>query len=383
MKKKVLISYHYFAHYRMPIIKELAADSEVAYTFIAGTTTNHKIKILNSADIEKSNISWKIVKNVWLFRKKLLWQSGLMKECLFGDYDCIIFLGNPYSLSTWLAAVLLRVVRRPFFYWAHGIVRNKSRDLIKVVFLKLANGIFLYGNWSRNRLISLGFDPDSLWVIYNSLDYKNQVVIREKLQQDLLELKKKELFKKPNLPVLLFIGRLTIRKKLHELITVCEKLHQMGMPVNVLFVGDGEDKSRLVQLCQSKNLQEYITFYGESYDEQELAPLIALSDVCISPGDVGLTAIHSLTYGTPVITHNNPYDQMPEFEAITPDVTGAFFEYSSTDSLTDTIMKWLQGHMNNREELRKKCYEIIDQFYNPAYQARTIRSVIHNYDIVG
>jgi glycosyltransferase involved in cell wall biosynthesis len=54
-------------------------------------------------------------------------------------------------------------------------------------------------------------------------------------------------------------------------------------------------------MIKERKLDDFIVFYGESYNERELAPLIALADVCVSPGNVGLTAIHALTYGTPVI----------------------------------------------------------------------------------
>jgi len=378
LPKKVLIVYHYFAHYRLPIIKELAKDPDINYTFISGRTTNHDIKIISNSEMIENKVIWKEINNIWLFKKKFLWQSGLIRECLFGKYDSIIFLGTPYFLSTWFAAILVRLQGKLVYFWTHATVRNNSRDMLKTLFFKLANGLFLYGNWAKNRLISLGFNPEKLHVIYNSLDYETQILVREKLTSTMLLQKKKELFKNYDLPVLIFIGRIISRKKLDELIDACEKMHQLGMPINLLFVGDGDDRSRLGMLSESKNLQDYIVFYGETYNETELAPLIALSDVCVSPGEVGLTAIHSLTYGTPIITHDNPYEQGPEFEIITPGCTGMFFEYGKVESLVNVITEWLRNNSSKREQVRSNCYEIVEKFYNPAYQAKVIKSVILN-----
>jgi glycogen synthase len=81
----------------------------------------------------------------------------------------------------------------------------------------LANGLFLYGNGAKDRLILLGFDKSRLHVIYNSLDYANQICIRKELSQEILLSKKKELFKNYDLPVIIFIGRLTKQKKLEYL----------------------------------------------------------------------------------------------------------------------------------------------------------------------
>ena len=56
---------------------------------------------------------------------------------------------------------------------------------------------------------------------------------------------------------------------------------------------------------ENLNLQDQIWFYGACYDESKLGELIFNADLCVSPGNVGLTAVHSMGYGTPVITHNN------------------------------------------------------------------------------
>jgi len=379
LKKNVLIVYHYFAHYRLPIIQELSHDKDISYFFISGKTTNKDITIIDSSTFIDNKINWKTVKNIWIFNKRLLWQTGIIRECLSGNYDCVIFLGTPQYISTWLAAIILRLIGKHTLFWTHGIIRDKFRDKVKIIFLKLANGLLIYGNWAKNRLIQFGFKPEHLYVIYNSLDYKNQVKIRGTLSPDMLLSKRRSYFSNPDFPILLFIGRLTLQKKLDQLIIACEKLHQMGLSTNLLFIGDGEDKQKLIELCQSKNLQDYITFYGESYDEHENAPLIAMADICVSPGDIGLTAIHALTYGTPVITHNNPFQQMPEFEAITHGKTGMFFEYGSINSLIDVIFSWLKNNKYNREDIRKDCYETIDNYYNPAYQAKVIKEAVMNY----
>ena len=43
--------------------------------------------------------------------------------------------------------------------------------------------------------------------------------------------------------------------------------------------------------------------------------------------------MHSLIYGTPVVTHNNFAEQMPEFEAVRPNVSGAFYKYNDVSDL--------------------------------------------------
>ena len=94
--------------------------------------------------------------------------------------------------------------------------------------------------------------------------------------------------------------------------------------------------------------------------------------MCVVPGDVGLTAIHSMMFGTPVISHNYFPTQGPEFEAIIPDETGAFFEHENVDSLAEVIQKWFSEH-SNREEVRHNCYSEIDNNWTPDYQIKVLK----------
>ena len=108
-------------------------------------------------------------------------------------------------------------------------------------------------------------------------------------------------------------------------------------------------------------------FYGACYDELENATLLYNADLCVSPGNVGLTAMHALTFGTPVITHNNFPMQMPEYEAVINGKTGMFFSYNDVNNLAQTINKWMTTS-KSRDEIRESCYNVIDDKYNPHKQ---------------
>lgn len=118
-------------------------------------------------------------------------------------------------------------------------------------------------------------------------------------------------------------------------------------------------------------------FYGSCYDESVLSDLVFESDLCVSPGNVGLTVIHCFSYGTPVITHGNFAYQMPEAEAIIPGKNGDYFEMDSIEDLGKKIHKWFDSNnTKNRNEIRKNCYKVIDEKYNPYYQSRLIDKVL-------
>ena len=153
-------------------------------------------------------------------------------------------------------------------------------------------------------------------------------------------------------------------------------LKMQGIDVNLVFIGEGPEKELLISQAQGNGIQDRTWFYGPCYDEKEKSELISNADLCVAPGNIGLTAMDSLVYGTPVITMDNFDMQMPEFEAVKDGVTGAFFRENDNKDLTDKIKNWLFNGLD-RAKVRKNCYNEIDSFWNPKYQIEIFRKYLN------
>ena len=79
----------------------------------------------------------------------------------------------------------------------------------------------------------------------------------------------------------------------------------------MVIIGDGQEREKLEKLSRQLDVKTW--FYGACYDDVQTAQLIYDADICVSPGNVGLTAMHVMSFGTPVITHSNFVNQMPPF----------------------------------------------------------------------
>lgn len=101
-------------------------------------------------------------------------------------------------------------------------------------------------------------------------------------------------------------------------------LKEQGTMTNAIFIGKDVEGVDLGAYAEKMNVEKQIWMYGPCYEDKILAELFYNSQVCVSPGNVGLTAIHSLTFGCPVITHGDFPHQGPEFESIIPGKTGDF-----------------------------------------------------------
>jgi glycosyltransferase involved in cell wall biosynthesis len=163
---------------------------------------------------------------------------------------------------------------------------------------------------------------------------------------------------------------------LDVLVLAVRKLMSDNFPVNVVFVGDDSDDSGIQHLVSECGLSNNFWFYGACYDEKINSMLLQSADLCVSPGNVGLTAMHSLVYGCPVVTHNMFAMQMPEFEAIIPSVNGDFFEYANVDSLSTVIRRWLSQDKVSLSNVRHECIKVIDDFWNPYFQINVIAGVM-------
>lgn len=301
------------------------------------------------------------------------WQEKVVRLIFKKEYDCFLVLGELYSLSSWVIGILKKLFRpkAKLYFWTHGYYgkEGKLKLLFKRIYFSFADGVFTYGERARLLMIRQGFNPEKVIPIHNSLDYSLQLNVRNSLRPSSIF---KDHFHNP-FPVIVFIGRLTAVKRLDIMIEALDLLQQKGDCCNLVIVGEGPMRTSLEALTRDKGLNGNVWFYGRSFEEKINGELIFNSDICVSPGNVGLTAIHSLMYGTPVITHGRFELQMPEFEAIKKGVTGDFFEYGDKDSLVTTISCWLNEHKNKREEVRLSCYKEIDEKWNPDYQLMILK----------
>lgn len=306
------------------------------------------------------------------FRKPLCFDKGVISFVRKNHYDTLVTGGDAYNISVWLLVLYCKVRHIKVIMWTHGYYgrETKSKDRIKKLFFSFADRIWVYGERAKKLLVEKNIYPeDRIDVVYNSLDYETQLALRNKMEMSNIY---KDHFKNDN-PVLVFLGRLTYAKKLDMIIEAANILGKKGTHFNIALIGDGEARESL----QTKDVENKVWFYGKCFDETKLAELVYNADLCVSPGFVGLTAMHSMMFGCPVITHNDFSHQVPEYEAILEGRTGAFFEKDDVESLANTIEAWFDK-IQDREKVRKECYTMIDEKYNPNVQIEIMKKSLES-----
>ena len=302
---------------------------------------------------------------------KLYWKKGILSLLFKKENNVFFMLAESRSLTDYVFLGLSRLLKKKVYVWSHGWYgkETKFESVLKKWQFNHVDGIFVYSNYGRNLMIEQGLPSDKIFTVHNSLHYDQQKALRESIIPSSIY---KDYFKNEN-PILIFIGRLTKVKKLDMLIEALAKMKVENENYNLVFVGDGEERKNLESKVKSFGLSDNVWFYGACYDEKQNAELIYNADLCVSPGNVGLTAMHALVFGCPVITHNCFKWQMPEFEAVHPGVTGDFFEMDNVVSLSKVISKWFAEKSVDRDGVRKACFNEIDTQWNPYFQMEVIK----------
>lgn len=366
--KKLCCIFNYASHYRYAIFTLI--DHEFKTDFYFGDKLRFSIKKM---DYDKLSGFKKELKNI--FFNKFYWQKGVVKT-VFKKYNNYVITGDPYCVSTWVILILLLFTSKKTYLWTHGIYgkENKINLIFKKLFFKLSDGLLLYGDYAKEIMIKEGFNPNKLHCIYNSLDYDKHLEVRKNLKRTNIFT---EHFKNDN-PTVCYVGRIQKTKRLDLLLDALLVLEKdYNLKLNVILVGKDSEGTNIKQIVEKNNLSKQVWFYGPCYEEEKLGEIFYNSLICVSPGNVGLTSIHSLSYGCPVITHNNFKNQGPEFEVVISGVTGGFFVENDYKDLAFVIHEWFKNSIGKEDDIRNQCFNIIDEKYNPYYQINVLKTLIN------
>ena len=361
---------------------ELSSSKNIDYFFYSSRNGFSGIKTIdiNESKFVSANgkLNWFFLRNI-VIRNTLLYQVGILSKCLKTDYNAYILPGEMHNISNWIAALICRIRKKPVLFWGHGVYGNEKyiKKVIRQLYNKIADYHLVYGKRARNLMIESGFSPNNIYTVYNSLDYYvHKKLYESRNQVDLEKLKIKLFPDHRELPVVIFIGRLTKEKKITYLLEAISLSKQKGNKYHCLIVGGGGEMENLKRRSESLGISDSVCFYGPSYDEEINSNLLMLAECCVSPGNVGLTAIHSLSLGTPVITHSNFYNQGPEVEAVIENETGLFFEENDVCSLSNIIDDMI---LNKKKiSMEAKCIEQVKEFWNPINQAAIFDEAVLN-----
>ena len=363
--RKVVYFTNTYPTYRKELWQNLLRSRKIDFNIYFSEKSLDGIGMSSFTDLKDKDLIKKFfpLKN-YKISGHIFYQYGVIKSLLNKKIDIAIFLGDFKLLSTWLGLLICNLKGIKTVLWTHGLYGNESifKKKVRLIFFDFSDNLFLYENRAKKILIENNFNFNKLHVVYNSINLCEQ----KKVYSQISKPENSQIHK------LVFFGRLTKIKRVDQAIKAVINLNRKKIKYNLTIVGDGVEKKHLVRIVKESNSDNFIFFEKAKYNEFEIGKLFINSELLISPGNVGLNAVHSICYGTPVLTHNNFSNQMPEAEIIKVGFNGLFHLENNINSISEKINEWFSLHYKkwDREVLRKS----LSKNYDPVIQARTIEN---------
>ena len=368
MRRKVCCIFNLAPHYRAPIYRLM--DQELNCDFYFGDTVGGSIKTMNVEELEGYQ---KTLRRKVITRWKYYWLSGSLRP-IFGSYKYYIISGGFKYLNLVLLIFVSKFTNKKVIAWGHGLKGNETGlgAVLMKKFYSYCDFVLLYGDRSKEIMVKKGIKKKKLIPLYNSLDYDTQLTIRKTITKNNIY---NEYFGN-DFPVIIHIGRIQQYKRLDKLLDLLDRLKKKGNNCNLVFVGKDVDGANLEAKAEKLGIANHVWFYGPCYEEGKNAELLYNASVCVSPGPIGLTAIHAATYGTPIVTNDNLKTHGPEHEIIHEGINGSFFELGDSQDFYEKVKYWLYTSQEVREKCKEYSWKIIDKKYNPHAQVKIIKKII-------
>jgi len=361
VRPRVLLVQPLYAHYRFATLLALSESQQIDFDFAAGTDTFQG----NVATFDKALLpSASSLRNIWL--GPFLWQRGLVSALFSRKYSAVVLTGSDTHFSAWVAAVVARLRGTRVLFWTTGWHRKDpaARGALRVAFYRLAHQLLLYNQRGFDLGAQSGYPRSQMTVIFNSQGSPPSGVTGERGSDSALFLKGS------TKPTVIAVVRLIATKKLDQLIRAAAILSESGNEIRLVLAGDGPELERLRLLAHELSVE--LILPGGIYDEDTLRELYAIATVTVVPGPVGLTAVQSMKYGVPVISHSNPDHQVAEWESIREAQTGGLFVEDDVEDLARVISSWTSSPPQRLRDARADCLEEYSAKWTPEGHADRI-----------
>lgn len=316
MNKKILIVQRILPSYRAPVFSDIANLTNCEVTIFAAKAE----KGYGNSDNEKFNLSyarasWKQFFGILYFDKSIF--------SLWRKHDIIFHVADFKFTSLWISLFLSIFSSKKVYLHGQGGYKRKGL-LVNIIYkfiLLLADGYVCYTDYSKATLLDKvpKFMHKKISVCSNTLviDSVDQV-LQKNVENSLL-----------------YIGRL--RKKC-DIEVLLEAASRSGAHVRVIGLGDTEYMDSLKEQFGS-----IATFYGSVYDEKEQQDIAKSCVAGVYGGDAGLSVVHYMALGLPVIIHGDISKHMgPEPSYVEEGVNGLLFDRKNIQSLSEKITLLLQ-----------------------------------------
>jgi glycosyltransferase involved in cell wall biosynthesis len=306
-KIKVLFVQRTLPHYRIAFFKALASVPDVDFTMALQT----KCELESPPPFNIIHVTSKKLGPFHL--TKNLAEHASTFDVIFVPFDLHEIGG--------LQLLFKRKFNGRIILFGHSHGRRKALQVLRRWLTRRAAAVLVYTDLGRQKLIAENTDPEKIFVSNNTIAVQNASFAKSTHKKSFL-----------------FVGRLTRRKQVSELITAFGLARpHIAQDITVDIIGEGEELENLRLLTSKLGLGDCVNFHGKVLDDDLLKDFFHRSFAYVSPGHVGLGVVHSFAYGTPVVTTNHN-KHAPEFSYVENGYSGVLYN-GSKEELKNTLIQ--------------------------------------------
>jgi glycosyltransferase involved in cell wall biosynthesis len=337
---RVIIQQPVLTHYRVPVFRELARRPGIDLTVLYGDEAG-----ISNAPPDGFRAEFVKLHDLYLGRTLVRWHGAQILAATPRRADVVVLSWSIRYLSLLPALVRARWHDMGIVLWGHGYSKTETsfRRRSRNFFTNLADSALLYNYRAAQSLIDDGaMAAARTFIALNTIDLAPVHAAAGRWRSDPRALARFRFEHGLDAgPVVLFVSRLLEPNRVDVLVRATPLLARRFPDLRVVIVGDGPDRPRLERIAEEVGAREHLRFTGAVYGEDNVAPWFLSADVFCYPANIGLSLIHAMGYGLPVVTGDLIEAHNPEIEALRDGINGFFFRHADPDSLAEVLGRLL------------------------------------------
>lgn len=330
MEMRLLFIQPVLNSYRIPLFEDLSKYFDRVNVF-AEMPGNHEQYLEDTLKFGLFKIHWS---NFYGFKYYSLTRFLKISK----EHQYVIHFADFKYITLYIALLSRAIYGTKVFVHGQGGFKKIGllKRLVYTLLVGCSNGYIAYNEYSAQMLKTIL--PKFLW---RKVSYVNNTLYVKPVQ-DINYLPKNEVA---------YIGRLREGSNIDMLVQACKKVN---IKLNIVGFVDIENQTRLLKIFGN------IVFHGPIFDEIEIKNVLSNSLVGVYAGDAGLSVVHFMSLGLPVIVHSDLKSHMgPEPAYIVDGVNGLLFSRFSIDDLMIKITK-----ISTDLDFRNKCAQNALNYFN-------------------
>jgi len=350
--RKVVIIQNILPHFRVKLYEGLKAslkEHDIELSLLYGEFEEDGYRL----DIGNLELPWAKLINI---------RDIKFGRLRFIHYPCLRFLKgadliimiqwNSFLINYYLILKrLLKLSKAKLAFWGHGLNRQAYpyswKNSFKRIFINQVDWWFAYTRGVKKTIEECDFPKDKITVVQNAIDTVGLNNTQKTITDDERSKARISLGLK-NGPTAIFCGRMYKEKRIPFLIKACLEIKKKIPDFQMIFIGDGKFKERILELSRSKDW----VYCLQPVAGREKLIYFSLADLLLMPGLVGLVVLDSFVTETPIVTTNYKFHS-PEIEYIKNEVNGVITE-NELEAYVDKVVSLLKGK-EKVEELKEGC----------------------------